>query len=167
MPQDIIRRRPDIRLAERQLAAQSTQIGYAITDLYPQISIGGAIGSSAMNSGDLFKSDSETFNLFGMFQWNIFNYGRLRSNVRLQDALFQQLLVDYRNTVISNLQSLAQQQDLLSSTQGSVATNLVNVYKALGGGWEIRDQQDPVDLLPEATRKQMLNRIKAWDSVLK
>ncbi|HSR87875.1 MAG TPA: efflux transporter outer membrane subunit, partial [Pontiella sp.] len=100
MPQDLIRRRPDIRTAERRLAAQSAQIGYAVSDLYPQFSIGGTVGYNALHSDDLFDSDSERWSLSGMFQWNIFNYGRLRSNIRLQDALFQQLLVDYRNTIL-------------------------------------------------------------------
>ena len=57
MPQDIIRRRPDIRVAERQLAAQSAQIGFAITDLYPSFSLGGAIGTRAEESDDLFEND--------------------------------------------------------------------------------------------------------------
>jgi NodT family efflux transporter outer membrane factor (OMF) lipoprotein len=104
MPQDIIRRRPDIRVAERQLAAQSAQIGVAITDLYPSFSIGGAIGSTSQDTKNLFNNDSDndtrTWNLSAGFNWNIFNYGRLRSNVRLQDARFQQLLSDYRNTVL-------------------------------------------------------------------
>ena len=218
MPQDIIRRRPDIRSAERQLAAQSAQIGFAVTDLYPHLSIGGSIGTSAEHSGDLFTSDAKVWNLFGMFEWNIFNYGRLKSNVRLQDALFQQLLVDYRNTilqaqvdvenaivaylksheqlrsyklaaeasqravdiaqvqyeegstnfntVISNLQTYAQRQDLYVSTQGTVATNLVQVYKALGGGWEIRDNKDPVDFLPASMKDEMRERTDAWEGVL-
>jgi NodT family efflux transporter outer membrane factor (OMF) lipoprotein len=218
MPQDLIRRRPDIRIAERQLASQSAQIGFAVTELYPHFSIGGSIGTSAMTTGDLFENESETWSLFGMFQWNLFNYGRLRSNVRLQDALFQQLLVDYRdtvlqaqgdvenaivayiksheqvvsyrraaeasqravnistaqyqnglvdfNTVITTLSANAQQQDLLASTQGSVATNLVAVYKSLGGGWEIRDNKDPVDLLPAAMKDEMRKRTKAWEGVL-
>ena len=218
MPQNLIRQRPDIRAAERQLAAQSAQIGVAVTELYPSFSIGGAIGSSAMHSGDLFESDSETWSLFGAFQWNIFNYGRLRSNVRLQDALFQQLLVDYRNTVlqaqgdvensivaylksyqqlaayqlaaaaskrsvaastaqyrnglidfntvISTLGADAQQQDLLTSARGNVATNLVQVYRALGGGWEIRGNQDPVDFLPAAMKDEMRERTRAWEGVL-
>jgi len=218
MPQNLIRQRPDIRAAERQLASQSAQIGVAKTDLYPAFAIGGSIGSSAMKTGDLFTSDSGTWDLFGAFQWNIFNYGRLRSNVRLQDALFQQLLVDYRNTVlqaqgdvensivaylksyqqlasyqvaaaaskravavssaqyqnglidfntvISTLNADAQQQDLLTSTQGTVATNLVQVYRALGGGWEIRDNQDPADLLPEAMKEEMRERTGYWKGVL-
>ncbi len=218
MPQNLIRQRPDIRTAERQLAAQSAQIGVAVTELYPAFSIGGSIGSTAMKTGDLFTSDSSTWNLFGAFQWNILNYGRLRSNVRLQDALFQQLLVDYQNTVlsaqgdventivaylksyqqlasyqlaaaaskrsvaastaqyqngligfntvISTLSADAQQQDLLTSTRGTVATNLVQVYRALGGGWEIRDNQDPVDYLPEAMKDNMRERTGAWKGVL-
>ena len=218
MPQDLIRRRPDIRVAERQLAAQSGQIGFAETELYPHFSIGGSIGTSSENSSDLFKNASETWDLFGMFEWNIFNYGRLQSNVRLQDALFQQLLVDYRNTVlqaqgevenaivaylkgqeqllsyksaadasrravniatiqyqegavgfntvITTLTADVQQQDLLSSTRGTVATNLVDVYKALGGGWEVRGDKDPVDLLPSGMKVQMLERTKAWKGVL-
>jgi NodT family efflux transporter outer membrane factor (OMF) lipoprotein len=218
MPQDLIRRRPDIRVAERQLAAQSAQIGFAITELYPHFSIGGSIGTDAMSSPDLFKSESETWSLFGMFEWDILNYGRLKSNVRLQDARFQQLLADYQNTVlqaqadvenaivaylkshqqlqsytlaaeasqravkiakaqyenglidfntvINTLIAQTQQEDLLSSTQGNVAANLVQVYKTLGGGWEIRNNMDPVDLLPTGVKYQMLERTKDWQGVL-
>jgi len=218
MPQDLVRRRPDVRAAERQLAAQSAQIGFAVTELYPHLTIGGGIGTSAMESGDLFESSSETWSLFGAFEWNIFNYGRLQSNVRLQDARFQQLLVDYNNTVlqaqgetenaivaylksheqfksyalaaaasqravdvatiqyqegaidfntlITTLNANQQQQDLLKATQGSVATNLVQVYKALGGGWEIREDRDPVDLLPASMKDEMKERTNAWNGVL-
>ncbi|WP_163338488.1 efflux transporter outer membrane subunit [Desulfopila sp. IMCC35008] len=218
MPQDLLRRRPDIRLAERQLAAQSSQIGFAITELYPHLSIGGSIGTEAMNSGDLFTNDAQIWSLFGMFEWNIFNYGRLKSNVRLQDALFQQLLVDYRNTVleaqgdvedaivaylksheqlkyyrvaakatqqavdtatiqykegeitfnwlISILKDNLGQQDLLAEARGSTATNLIRVFKALGGGWEIRKQNNPVDMLPARTKAEMLERTGYWDGTL-
>ncbi|WP_226876937.1 efflux transporter outer membrane subunit [Microbulbifer hainanensis] len=214
MPQDLLRQRPDVRAAERQLAAQAAQIGVARSDLYPALSIGGAIGSHAMSAGDLFEGPSETWNLFGAFEWNLFNYGRLRSNVRLQDARFQQLLEDYRqtvlqaqgdaenaivaylksyqqlalyrraaeassrsvgisnaqytnglvdfNTVISTLNADAQQQDLLTAARGAVAVNLVQVYLALGGGWQIREGMAPADLLPEGTREEMQERTKAW-----
>jgi NodT family efflux transporter outer membrane factor (OMF) lipoprotein len=218
MPQDLLRRRPDIRVAERQLAAQSAQIGVAETDLYPALSIGGSIGRGGSSGRDIFHGDTTTWSLFGDFQWNLFSYGRLESNVRLQDARFQQLLVDYRetvlqaqgdienaivaylksheqlaayrlaegaaqravdlsttqyenglvdfNTVISTLQSLVAQRDLLSATQGSVATNLVQVYRALGGGWEIRDNRDPVDFLPAAMKEEMRQRTRQWRGVL-
>jgi NodT family efflux transporter outer membrane factor (OMF) lipoprotein len=214
MPQDLVRRRPDIRAAERQLASQSAQIGYALTDLYPHLSIGGSVGTSALHTRDIFNKGSDTWSLFGLFEWNLFNYGRLKSNVRLQDALFQQLLVDYHdtvlqaqvdvenaivvylksheelasyrlaaeasqravdvsafqyqnglvgfNTVINTLESNVRQQDLLASTEGSVAANLVQVYKSLGGGWEIREDQDPVELLPAAIKDEMEERTKLW-----
>lgn len=78
---------------------------------------------------------------------------------------YQNGLVSF-NTVITNLQSHVQQQDLLSQTQGNVATNLVQVYKALGGGWEIRDNKDPVDFLPATMKDEMRNRTSAWKGVL-
>jgi hypothetical protein len=52
-------------------------------------------------------------------------------------------------------------------TQGSVSTNLVQVYKALGGGWEIRDDRNPVDLLPAAMKDEMRERTDAWEGVLR
>ena len=220
MPQDLIRRRPDIRVAERQLAAQSAQIGFAITELYPQFSINGSIGTSVTtfgenDAGDLFTNDTLRYNLTGGFRWNVFNYGRLRSNVRLQDATFQQLLEDYRqtvlsvqaevensivaflqsyeqladiraaaeaaqrsvdistiqyedglvdfNTVLSTLEALRSQQDQLATAEGSVAANLVDVYRSLGGGWQTRTSAEPADLIPEETRDEMRGRTKYWD----
>jgi NodT family efflux transporter outer membrane factor (OMF) lipoprotein len=219
MPQDLIRRRPDIRIAERRLAAQSEQIGVAITELYPSFVISGSIGTSVMtrgpnDAGDLFSSDTSRYNAGIGFRWNLFNYGRLRSNVRLQDASFQQLLEDYRqtvlqaqsevenaivaflnsrkqlediraatrsaekaakisrlqyddglvnfNTVISTLTAVANQQDQLATAEGSVATNLVNVYSSLGGGWQLRSTADPVELIPEETREEMRERTDYW-----
>ena len=105
MPQNLIRRRPDIRIAERQLAAQSAQIGFAVSDLYPHFALGGSIGTSlstngGLNASDLFSPETIGYSLFGAFQWNIFQYGRLKNNIRLQDAIFQQLLEDYRQTVL-------------------------------------------------------------------
>jgi len=218
MPQDIIRRRPDIRIAERQLAAQSAQIGFAMTDLYPHFSIGGSIGTEKLNNTNLFGSNSESWSLFGLFEWDVFNYDRLKGNVRLQDAVFQQLLVDYRNTVlqaqadvenaivaylkshqqldsyqlaaeasqrsvqiskaqydnglinyntvINTLTANVNQQDLLSVTKGTVAANLIEVYKSLGGGWQIRAGKNPVDYLPVEMKEQMRQRTADWKGVL-
>ena len=218
MPQDIIRHRPDLRAAERRLAAQSERIGVAQSELYPSFTIGGSIGSSAPESGELFQSESEVWNVLGGFQWNIFNYGRLKSNVRLQDARFQQQLVDYYdsviraqgevenaivafleshdqladygmaaqastsavtisnaqyenglidyNRVLTTLNTNVQQQDLWATTQGSVAANMVAVYRSLGGGWEIRADRDPVELLPETTKQEMRDRTGAWGDSL-
>jgi len=219
MPQNLLRRRPDIRNSEKQLAAQSAQIGYAITELYPHFSVGGIIGTNTSSQGsDLFKDENSNWNTFVSFNWNIFNYGRLKSNVKLQDALFQQKLEDYHqtvleaqgevenaivallasnkqvkdytkavtasqnamtlsqlqyrdglvnfNTVITTQQALAQQQDILVQTQGNTATDLVNVYKSLGGGWEIRENKDPVDFLPQKMKDEMKARTPQWKDTL-
>jgi outer membrane protein TolC len=166
----------------------------------------------------MFTGDGFSWSLLGSFQWNVLNYGRLKSNVRLQDALFQQFLVDYQNTllqaqaevensivsylntqrqavdyrlaaraalrasnvsreqykdglvdfdtVINVLESLRSQQDLLASTRGLVATNLVQVYRSLGGGWELRGSDAPDSRLPQATRDQMLQRTRYWEGKL-
>jgi len=78
---------------------------------------------------------------------------------------YQQGEIDF-NTLITTLASNAQQQDLVAATQGSVATNLVQVYRALGGGWEIRGNRDPVELLPDSTKNEMRSRTGYWDGVL-
>ncbi|WP_445364537.1 efflux transporter outer membrane subunit [Microbulbifer sp. ANSA003] len=99
MPQDLLRQRPDIRAAERRLAAQGELIGVARAELYPNFSIGGEIGAIDINGGQL-NGSSSAWDLFIEFDWNLFNYGRLRSNVRLQDAIFQQLVSDYQQVVL-------------------------------------------------------------------
>ena len=223
MPQDLIRRRPDIRQAERQMAAQSAEVGFAITDLYPTFTLGGAIGFGSTDANgndlsDIFTSDARSWDFGVGFSWNVFNYGRIKGNIRLQDALFQQLVIDYQNTVlnaqaeienaiiaylisqeqlgwyiksetaarnavavaqaqyddglvdfntvVTNLETLQNQQDFLASTRGQVAVNLVGVYKALGGGWEIRAGKTADQLIPIETKDIMRKRIKYWDGVL-
>jgi outer membrane protein TolC len=85
--------------------------------------------------------------------------------VDVSTAQYQNGLVDF-NTVITTLTAHATQQDLLASTQGSVATNLVQVYRSLGGGWEIRDNRDPVELLPAKMKDEMRERTRTWKGVL-
>ena len=100
VPAELLRRRPDIRRAELRAAAQSARIGIAKSDLYPSFVLAGSIGLRATDSGDLFSSDStEGQGLFN-FRWNILNYGRIKNNVRIQDARLQQLLINYQNTVL-------------------------------------------------------------------
>jgi hypothetical protein len=70
------------------------------------------------------------------------------------------------NTLVTTLTANVHPQDLLSSTKGSVAANLVQVYKALGGGWEIRGNRDPVEFLPADMKEEMRQRTRAWQGVL-
>lgn len=190
IPAELLRRRPDVRRAERLVAAQSALIGVAVSDLYPHFSISGNIFLDATQFADLFHGDSVAGNVGPAFRWDILNYGRLANNIRLQEARFQELAVQYQNTVLqanaeaenalvaflkaqlqvkwlaqstdaaresvelvmrqyregrvdfnrvfSNQELLTQQQDQLAVAQGSVDQNLIQLYRALGGGWQIR-----------------------------
>jgi NodT family efflux transporter outer membrane factor (OMF) lipoprotein len=194
IPADLLRRRPDVRSAERQVAAQSAQIGMAEAALYPTIAVNGLIGWDAQDFTKLFETKSFFGAVFPSFNWNILNYGRIRNNVRLQEARTQELIATYQNTVLTagrevqtplrgflrsreqaedlarsvaaataatklgvqqyttgvidfnrvfNLETTqVQQQDQLAVAAGNIALNLVNVYRALGGGWELRYQQE-------------------------
>lgn len=119
IPAELLRRRPDIRRAELQAASQSALIGLAKADLYPHFTLVGSIGlrssnanltfaggTNGSNASDLFDSDSLEIFAGPSITWNIFNYGRLRNQVRIQDARFQQLVVNYQNTVLSAAQEV-------------------------------------------------------------
>ncbi len=101
VPANLLRRRPDVRAAERQVAAQSAAIGVAAADLLPQLSIAGSVALRADKFRHLFNSDSFTGAVSPGFTWDFLNYGRLINNVRLQDAAFQELAVNYQQTVLN------------------------------------------------------------------
>ena len=90
IPANLLRRRPDVRAAERQVAAQSAAIGVATADLLPHFSITGSISLQADSFEKLFESASLAGLISPGFSWDILNYGRLLNNVRLQDAAFQE-----------------------------------------------------------------------------
>jgi NodT family efflux transporter outer membrane factor (OMF) lipoprotein len=227
IPTELLRRRPDIRLAERQLAAQSALIGVAKADLYPHFSLFGSIGLQTSNAdvtsagypggssfSDLWASDSIYFMGGPAISWNVFNYGRIKNRVRVQDARFQQLIVNYQNTVLKAAQEVedamvaflrsqeeenflsesvkaatravelsmiqyeeglvdyqrvldtqrfqSQSQNLFTEVQGSVVLNFIALFKALGGGWQIREGKD---FVPEETIKEMQERTD-WGNLL-
>ena len=207
IPAELMRRRPDIQLAEYQIATQTPLIGVSKADLFPTFELFGSFGlltSSSRNTksggpkgssfSDLFESDS--FEFFGgpSFRWNLFNYGRINNQMRVEDALLQQLIVNYEDTVLRAHQEvedsmigflrkqqeagflmdsvkasqrsvdlsmlqykeglvdyqrvldsqrfLTDQQDVWTATRGDVIVNLIAMYKALGGGWQIREGQE-------------------------
>jgi len=98
LPADMLRRRPDVRAAELQLAAQSAQIGVSAADLYPSISLLGLLGVSATSLGG--SANSFTWGLGPSLVWNVFDHGRLTNTVLVQDARFQQLYEQYQDTVL-------------------------------------------------------------------
>jgi NodT family efflux transporter outer membrane factor (OMF) lipoprotein len=97
-PASLLNRRPDIRAAAWQIAAQSAQIGIAEADYYPAISLLGSLGWS----GNSLSGSSNTGSLLlgPGFKWNIFDYGRIENNIRVQDAKLQQLIESYQNSVL-------------------------------------------------------------------
>jgi outer membrane protein TolC len=100
IPADLLRRRPDIRRAEQQVAAQAEQIGIAETELYPSFVITGNLGYSAPEFQNLFTQRAFNAGVGPSFQWNLLNYGRIRNNIELQDARFRELLVQYQQKVL-------------------------------------------------------------------
>ncbi len=103
IPAGLLMRRPDVRRAERLLAAQSARIGIAEAELYPIISLSGTVGSAA---SDIISKGVRIGSTGPGLRWNVLNYGRLLANIDIQDARFQQLLHSYRQTVLlANLEA--------------------------------------------------------------
>ena len=219
IPADLLARRPDIRAADAQAAAQCAQIGVAKADLFPSLSILGNIGllssdKGSFTLGNMFDAASGVGTIGPSLQWNIFNYGQITNNVRLQDAKFQEAVITYQNTVLNAQkdvensliaflriqeqakfltessdaatrsldlavlqyrqgiadfttvltaqQALLQQQDNLEVALGNISINLIGVYRALGGGWEMRDNKE---FVPAPMRKVMADRTN-WGNLL-
>jgi outer membrane protein TolC len=98
MPAELLRRRPDVRAAEMQMAAQSALIGVSVADLYPSISLLGSLGLSATSLSG--SSRALTWALGPSLVWNVFDYGRLTNAVLVQDARFQQLYEQYQDVLL-------------------------------------------------------------------
>lgn len=100
IPAELLRRRPDIRRAEREVASQSAQIGVAVSDFYPRFALFGFIGYAANDLNNLFSANSFTGLLLPSVQWQILNYGRILNNVRVQDARFRGKVLQYQQAVL-------------------------------------------------------------------
>ncbi len=98
----LVMRRPDLQVSEMQARAQSAKIGVAETALYPSFSLFGSIGiDSTVPDGSSFSfSDSLTMVVGPTFSWNIFQYGRVKNNIRFEDARFQETLTNYNKKVL-------------------------------------------------------------------
>lgn len=197
IPADLLRRRPDVRRAERLAAAQCAKIGVAESELYPHIAITGQLGYQAENLPDLFTSKSFAGSIGPGFRWDVLNYGRLRNAVLMENVRFRQAVLGYQEAVlraaeeaegaitaylneqvrvrklaaatdsiakavqlamlqyeqglidfqrvIDSQTGLVRQQDALAEARGKAAANLVQIFKALGGGWQTAWQLNPRD----------------------
>jgi outer membrane protein TolC len=101
MPAGLMRRRPDVRAAEMQLAAQSALIGVSEAQLYPSIALGGSVGlspASPVRKG--WSPANLDWGLGPSLVWNVFDHGRLKSQVLVEDARFQQFYEQYQETIL-------------------------------------------------------------------
>jgi len=101
MPRDLLRRRPDIRRAERFLAQQCALIGVAKADLYPAFSLRGTINWQAFAFSDLFSSASNAGAIIPGVRWQILNFGRIKNRILAQETRYQQAVLVYRQTVLN------------------------------------------------------------------
>ncbi len=188
LPSDLLQRRPDIRRAEAQLHSATAQIGVATADLFPKFSLTGSGGQQGLSVGSLGSLASRFWSAGPSVTLPIFNAGKIRANIRQQNAVQQQALLAYQQTVLTSLQDvenaliayakeqqhraalsaavsanhtavdlsmrlytsgqgdflnvLTAQRDLYSNEDAlvqsdrAIDTDLVALYKALGGGWE-------------------------------
>ncbi len=106
VPSEVLRRRPDIMRAERQLAAETADIGVATADLFPKFSLFGGFGVESANVDTLFSSDSIAWSIGPSFSWAIFQGGRIRANIEAQSAQSERALAEYEKTVLNVLQDV-------------------------------------------------------------
>jgi NodT family efflux transporter outer membrane factor (OMF) lipoprotein len=106
IPADIVRQRPDIRRAERDLASQTARIGVATADLYPRFSITGFLGLDSANIGDLVNGDSVAWSVGLPFFANLFDGGRRRGRIEIEEARTDQLVSIYKLTVLVALEEV-------------------------------------------------------------
>jgi len=201
IPGELMRRRPDIRAAERAVASASAEIGVAASDLFPHFYIDGSFSWTANQTTDLFTPTAFGGIVGPSFRWDILNYGRLTNNVRRNEARFEKAAFRYQQTVLNankevenalisfqksqeraerlknavtatkrsvdlaviqyregaidferifNLQNVLVRQELdLAAARAEISLSLIEVYRSLRGGWQIRlDSSEGEDLPP-------------------
>jgi len=188
LPSELLRRRPDVRGAERELAAATARIGVATADLFPRFSLTGSFGGQSNTLDGLKLGANQLWSIGPGIKWPIFDSGRIRANIRVQNARQEQALTAYEKTVMISLEdvenalvafakeqsrqvslseavdanrravdiandlyaqglvnflnvldaerALFAAEERRTQSKAAILTNLVSLYKALGGGWE-------------------------------
>jgi NodT family efflux transporter outer membrane factor (OMF) lipoprotein len=205
VPSDLLRQRPDIRRAERTLAAETARIGVATADLYPRFALFGTLGLEATDAARVFAGGSTFYSFGPSLRWNVFDAGRIRSQIQAADARTEQALLQYEQTVLRALsevenamtafveerqrmealqrsvaasrrtlklavdlykeglrdfqsvldaeRTLFDVENQLAVAGGNIAENLVQLYKALGGGWSPAGRKESGDQMSEFGRR--------------
>jgi multidrug efflux system outer membrane protein len=188
LPSDLLRRRPDIRFAERRLASATALVGSAVAELFPKFFLIGSLGLQSISASDWFSGGSRFWSIGPTVSWPIFDAGRIRASIEIRNAQQEQALSEYEKTVLTalgdvekslvnyaqeqiryrtlndavtaNRRAVTMAQELyirglndylnvldtqralyvteteLALSEATMASNLVALYKALGGGWE-------------------------------
>lgn len=188
VPADLLRRRPDIRRAERVLAAETARVGVATAELYPRLRLNGSVGLEALSGGSLFESASRTFGIGSIVSWPLFSGGQIRNRIEAQSEVQEQAYIGWEAAVLGALEDVdnavtayANEQlrhaalqtsaksatraatlarsrydagiadfievldadrerlaaeDALAASNAKITTDLIRLYKALGGGWQ-------------------------------
>lgn len=189
LPSELLLRRPDVRRAEAQIHAATARIGVATADLFPKLNLAGSTGFQGNKTNDWLKWGNRVWSFGPSSDWNLFDAGRIRSNIKVQQALQEEAVFSYRKTVLTAFQDVenaliahdkervrqkalqdavranrkaldlattlytrgqtdfinvldaerslyASENALVQSTQ-ALSVQVVALYKALGGGWEI------------------------------
>lgn len=106
VPANIIRQRPDIRGAERRLAAETARVGVAKGDLYPKFSLGGSFAYGAAAGNQFLNSGASNFFLGPSMRWSLFNGGRVRSEIKVADYRVEQAVLTYESTVLRAMEEV-------------------------------------------------------------
>lgn len=195
VPADLLRRRPDIRGAERVLAAETARVGVATAELYPKLRLIGSVGLESLSGGSLFQSASRTFGIGSIISWPLFSGGQIRNRIEAQSEVQEQAYIGWQAAVLGALEDVnnaitayaneqirhaalqrstesairaaqlarsrydagiadfievldtdrerLSTQDALAASSAEITTDLIRLYKALGGGWQsLLDEKD-------------------------
>ena len=194
LPSELLRRRPDIRQAERELEAATARVGVAATDLFPRLTLTGRLGTQGLDVTDLAKGAGLSWATGPALSWPVFDAGRIRAAIKVQDARQAQALARYEQVILTGLEevenalvayskeqgrqqwltasvaahteaveiatdrylsglenylsvalarrALHTAQDVFAQSQTALASHVVALYTALGGGWDMTGSPD-------------------------
>jgi NodT family efflux transporter outer membrane factor (OMF) lipoprotein len=106
LPTDLLRRRPDLRRAERDLAAATARIGVATADLYPRFFLSGSVGSESIDASDFLTPASRAWSFGPSISWSLFQGGRIRANIEVQNARQEQAAIRFEQTLLGALRDV-------------------------------------------------------------
>ena len=120
-PTDVLRRRPDIIAAERRLAASNEQIGTALAEYYPKVSLSGILGLDSLNAGSLFTGGAFQPGAVAGLRWRLFDFGRVNAQVKQARGANAEALVEYRQSVLKAAEDVENSLATLAETQAYIA----------------------------------------------